>query len=278
MKVLLAFFVGLTHSPASPAPSASPWGGDGHRLICEIAWRHLTPEAKRLVDDLRQGEPGTFAQSCTWADEVRPDRPETSAFHFINIKSGAAGVDLQRDCADPVKRCVVWAIKHYAYVLGNNAMARSERAEALKFIGHFVGDLHQPLHAGRLEDLGGNNIRVAFFGDRGTERSAMNLHRVWDSAIAQRAQLSYPAAADALTAQITSVQAVQWSNTDVIAWTNESFRLAEDFVYSVANGGEIGDPYYDRAATIVRQRIQQAGIRLAFLLNEVARGGAQFTY
>ena len=281
MNLLAAFLVAF--APATPlnpppTPSMGVWGADGHKLICEIAWRHLTPEAKTFVNGIRTGEPGTFADSCTWADDVRPNRPETSAWHFINIKAGTSGADLHRDCGDPAKRCVVWAIKNFTELLVKPGATKAEQAEALKFVGHFVGDLHQPLHAGRLEDLGGNNIRLSFFGDAGTERSAMNLHRVWDSMLPRRMNLVFPASVDALMADLTSAKAAQWANSDVMAWTNESYRIDEDFVYSVANGGQIDQSYFDRAAPIVKERLQQAGVRLAFLLNEAARGRAYFTF
>ncbi|HEY0673254.1 MAG TPA: S1/P1 nuclease, partial [Longimicrobiales bacterium] len=95
--------------PVQPASSAVAWGGDGHRLVCEIAWRHLTPAAKTMITALRRGETGTFAESCTWADEVRDARPQTYNFHFVNIPPRQAGLRMERDCGDPVKRCVVWA-------------------------------------------------------------------------------------------------------------------------------------------------------------------------
>ena len=273
MNVLLA----LTHAVA--VASVPPvWSADGHKLVCEIAWRHLTAEAQAMVQQLRQGERGTFAESCTWADDVRPDRPETSAYHFVNIPAGSAGVDLARDCSDPRTRCVVWAIKRYAELLARPGGTAQERLEALKFLSHFVGDLHQPLHAGRLADLGGNRVRVSFFGDAGDPRSPMQLHRVWDNSILRRAQLGWPQSADGLIAGLTTIAVLAWANSDVVAWTNESYRISEELVYSVADGGEVGESYYARALPVVKLRIQQAGIRLAHLLNEAARGRSAFNY
>ena len=254
------------------------WGADGHQLVCEVAWRHLTPAARTMVQQLRAGEKGTFAESCTWADRVRPDRPETYNYHFVNIPAGAAGVDLKRDCGDPAKRCAIWAIKHYAIVLTDRAATTTQRQEALKFLGHFVGDLHQPLHAGRPQDRGGNSVKVSFLGNAGTAGHDMNLHSVWDSQILRRANLGWPKSADELLAGITTAQVSQWATADVIAWANESYRIAEDFAYSVPNGGLIDQAYYDRALAITRIRLQQAGIRLAHVLNEAARGRTSFTF
>ena len=258
--------------------STHVWGGDGHRLVCEIAFRHLAPEGKMLVSQLRATESVTFAESCTWADEVRDQRPETYNYHFINIPPGQSGMNMTRDCGDPAKRCAPWAIKHYAIILADANKSTLERGEALKFLSHFVGDLHQPLHAGRPAELGGNRVYVLFFGDRGTEGRQINLHSVWDGRILGRANLRWPHSADQLIAEITTPDVSSWANSDVVAWTNESYRIDEDFVYSIPNGGDIQQTYYDRALSISRRRIQQAGIRLAHVINEAARGRTNFTF
>jgi hypothetical protein len=254
------------------------WGGDGHRLVCEIAWRHLTPQARHMITRLRAGETGPFSETCTWADEVRDDRPETYHYHFINIPAGQPGMSMRRDCGDPAKRCAPWAIKHYATILADTSRPPAARNEALKFVGHFVGDLHQPLHAGRPADRGGNSVYVSFFGDAGTAERRMQLHSIWDSGILRRANVRWPASADALVAGITTADVSAWTNSDVVGWTNESYRLDEEFVYDVVGGADVGSAYYARALPIARQRLQQAGIRLAHLLNEAARGRTNFTF
>ena len=274
----MVFVVSLWLAFGSTLDAASLWSGDGHRLICEIAWRHLTPETRRLVHGLRAGETGTFAESCTWADQIRAERPATYNYHFINIPAGASGMSMERDCGDPVKRCAPWAIKHYAAILADTSRGTRDRLEALKFLGHFVGDIHQPLHAGRPGDRGGNGVRVSFFGERGTSERPMQLHSVWDSGILRRARLRWPASADELVAGISKADVAVWSDSDVVGWTNESYRIDEEFVYTVADGGSIADTYYLRAVPIARQRIRQAGIRLAHLLNQAALGRTSFTF
>jgi hypothetical protein len=271
-------FLALAFAPLFGHTSSSAWGGDGHRLVCEIAFQHLSPDAKILVAQLRTGETGGFAESCTWADDVRDDRPETYNYHFINIPAGQSGMRMTRDCSDVAKRCAPWAIKHYATILADRSKTRLARQEALKFLGHFVGDLHQPLHAGRPGDLGGNKVVVSFFGDRGRADRPLNLHSVWDSRILTRASLEGPQDAAQLTAEITTADVSTWTNSDVVSWANESYRIDEEFVYSVANGGDIGQTYYDRALAISKRRIQQAGIRLAHVINEAARGRTSFTF
>ena len=264
---------------ASPA-TARAWSTDGHRLVCEIAWRRLTPAAQRLVTQIRAKDPrpeNSFAESCLWADEVRSTtHRHTYNYHFINIPPRSAP-SMTRDCGDPEKRCAPWAIRHYAEVLRDRSASDSARAEALKFLAHFVGDLHQPLHAGRLEDLGGNEIKLAFFG-RLRERSnappdSFSLHGIWDNDLVRRASLRWPDSARALSVSVSTAQRDAWSTTNVLRWTTESYRLSEDFAYpAVPRDRNIGRAYYERARPIIRQRLQQAGVRLAHLLNGIAAG------
>ena len=254
--------------------TARAWGGDGHRIVCEIAWQRLTPEAKTMVTDLLRGDEfPLFAESCSWADEVRRTTHEhTYNYHFINSPAGVAGMDWARDCGDPAKRCAPWAIRHFAQVLADRSAAPVERQEALKFLAHFVGDLHQPLHAGRPEDLGGNRVQVDFFGDRGTEERPRNLHSVWDSGILRRGGMT-PDDAAALAAAIVEDEAEMWATTDVRSWANESYRLSEEFVYGrLPADGRIRNAYFLPALGISRAQLMKGGVRLAHLLNAAAAG------
>jgi nuclease S1 len=254
---------------------AHAWGVEGHRIACEITWQRLTPEARWMVTELLRGEADpVFARTCSWADEVRPTtHRHTAAYHYINIPAGAAGMDWQRDCGDPERRCVTWAIDHYARILNDRRRPHAERNEALKFVAHFVGDLHQPLHAGRPEDLGGNRIPVNFFGDTGRKDRPLNLHVVWDVSILRRAGLTWPASAALLDAQITDADLARWQTKDLVGWTDESFRIADRFVYPELPGdGFIGNRYFRPALGYSEVQLQKAGVRLAYLLNHIAAG------
>ena len=231
---------------------ASAWGGDGHRIVCEIAWQRLTPEAKTMVTDLLRGDQfALLAESCSWADEVRRTTHEhTYNYHFINIPAGVAGMDWARDCGDEAKRCAPWAIRHFARILADPAASHHNRQEALKFVAHFVGDLHEPLHAGRPEDLGGN----------------------WDSGILRRAGMT-PDDAHSLAAAIVEDEAAAWAATDVRSWANESYRICEDFVYGqLPADGRIRNEYFLPALGITRTQLMKGGVRLAHLLNTAAAG------
>lgn len=260
---------------AVPAP-AHAWGNVGHQLLCEIAWQRLTPGARQMIREVRQGDPaGSFARSCTWADGVRTTtHPQTGGFHFINVPAGQSGVDMARDCGDTTTRCAPWAIEHYAAIFTDASRSRSERNEALKFLAHFVGDLHQPLHVGRPEDRGGNRIDVDFFG------FDTSLHSVWDTQILRRGGIDLADAAT-LNDGISTQEADVWTRpsqpVDVLAWANESYRHCEDFVYPrLAASGRIRDTYFNPALAITREQIRKAGARLAHLLNQAAAGTLRF--
>jgi hypothetical protein len=268
--VLLA--VGLA---ALVAPGLSAWGSQGHGITCEIAWLRMQPQARQFVRGLLRGEPRpVFNAVCTWADEVRDTtHPHTEAYHYVNIPAGAPGFDWDRDCGRPERRCIVWAIHHYAGVLADRSRPLHERAEALKFVAHFVGDLHQPLHAGRLGDRGGNDIPVRLFGDPGPRGRPFNLHRVWDAELLRRAGREWRSSAQRLHRRITPQQASEWATVDIVGWTNESFRIAEEVAYGeLPPDRSIGPAYYRRALEQAEQQLQKAAVRLAHLLTQAASG------
>lgn len=268
---LLALFA----FPGVAAAEPAMWGGDGHRMVCGVAWQRLTSDGRALATRLLGStDEKTFVDACIWADSVRSERPDTYNYHFINIPAGAAGMDMDRDCAAP-KRCAPWAIVHFGRVLGNAKADRTARVEALKWVLHFVGDLHQPLHAGRPGDLGGNRVMVDFFGDRGNDERRNNLHSVWDSQMLRRANMRWPDASNHLFRQIADDEAKSWETLNVTEWANESFRIDEEFVYGkLHSDGRIRNEYYKPALGIAETRIMMGGVRLAHLINSIAAGRA----
>ncbi len=272
------------------------WSAEGHRILCEIAWQRFTPRARAYVLDLRRNDPQarrTFSDSCVWADTVKgKDGPfaHTYAYHFVNVPPGSRGYVAERDCAPP-QRCVTWAIPHYAAQLANPRLPKRRRAEALKFLAHFVGDVHQPLHAGRPEDRGGNGVLVDFFGEYGPcerrgRKGPLNLHTIWDDHIVRRARLRWPKSGTELAAAIDPDQARAWLAGDVIGWTNESFQLCESFVYDLPETvrhcwlrsyAKVTPAYFERAAAITREQLQKAGVRLAQMIDAAAAAAGEST-
>jgi len=263
-------YLGLLLLPAQ----AHAWGAEGHRIACGIAWHRLDAQGRALVAKLLDTNDETsFVEACLWADEVRPRRPETYAYHFINIAASKNALDMARDCGNPQKRCVPWAVAHYARILADTKATEQKRAEALMFVLHFVGDIHQPLHAGRPQDRGGNDVPIDFFGNAGSPERPMNLHLVWDSQILRRANGQWPGMSTRLTREISVDEAARWESLDVVAWTNESYRICEEFVYrQLPADRRLRNDYYYPALGYAEVQLQKAGVRLAYLLNGVAGG------
>ena len=260
----------------SPLDKASAWGADGHRLICAMAEAKLTPEAKSMLSEimsmgkfLDNNADEDFPEACLWPDKVRHTSHKGSyEEHFINVPKSEDSVDLARDCA--ALNCVATAIQRNLVYLSRDAQGKREKARkaaALRFLAHFVGDLHQPLHVGNGEDWGGNKIRVNWYGKKA------NLHGIWDYEILKKAGITYPDSLEYLQ-EIKPED----STGDVLAWIRTSFRLARNNAYKdtegnlIASGDTLGDAYFERAKPIVMSQISLSSSRLAYLLNELAAG------
>ncbi|MFH0981978.1 MAG: S1/P1 nuclease [Planctomycetota bacterium] len=244
-----------------PAPCLG-WGQDGHRIVAVIATDYLTPPAQATVNQLLGGP--SLADVANWADEIKSDRTYrwASPLHYANVAPEADGFDLARDC--PPDGCVVSAIIKYAEVLRSKDAGAIEKTEALKFLVHFVGDVHQPLHVSRAKDKGGNDIKVDFFYDR------TNLHRVWDSELIRRTKKPWSPYAAELRQAITPELLAEWRGvTDPGEWATESYRLALSHAYAVPQDGQLGQEYFERCIPVVDQRLTMAGVRLATLLNRI---------
>lgn len=257
---------------ATASPASALWGRDGHAIVAEIAWRELTPETQSAISELLAGsEAGTTIQeTASWADAVRPDDAYrwSAPLHYANMPPDAAEYDHDRDHPDAGN--VVSAIERFRDEVRDTSLPIERRRESLMFLVHFVGDLHQPLHGGRAEDRGGNDIAITFF-DRET-----NLHRIWDSSILDAHDRSpWPVKADRLHADIASHDRLAWladfHGEDIIAtagrWVFESHALAERFAYGLVDTGDALDRgYVDQTIDVAELRLMQGGVRLAAVL------------
>jgi hypothetical protein len=235
------------------------WGPEGHRLVARMAQEMLTPEAaERVQATLGPGE--TIAAMASWADQVRNARKETEPWHFIDIPIDSAGLNMQRDC--PPEGCVLSKILEFRKQWRDPAVAGAQRREALLFLVHFVGDMHQPLHCANDHDRGGNDVAVEFGGKR------MNLHRLWDSAL-----LDHLPPEDqlfvTLTNAITAEEKAEWSRGSVEDWAGESFEAARHVVYGSLPATRHVDAMYEHDADpVVERQLEKAAARLAAILNE----------
>ena len=277
--VLIAKLATLAAALLLYSPSASAWGGLGHEAICELAFRELDDTARqRVIALIQQDEEFTmFRASCNWADRPRQRASE----HFVNLPRDGTG--LQGDECPLADECVVSAIEHDFAVLASPNATDEKKLAALKFLGHWVGDIHQPLHAASQDDRGGNRILT-----RGS--SCESLHTLWDSCLVEERLGMHPLAiVRELRAGITDEQRAEWLASNPVDWANKSFAIARepDIGYCVMVDGtcqyaadnrefEEGEPesvvvvddgYLDMHAPIARERIAIAGVRLAGLLN-----------
>ena len=181
--------------------------------------------------------------------------------HYANPAPGSDGFNLERDC--PEQGCVVSAIIKYSHVLRDKNASREDKIEALKFVVHFVGDVHQPLHLSRAHDEGGNDIKITFLENN------TNLHSLWDSGMIRRTKKGWSEYATELAAHITPQQRIQFGTVDPVAWATESHKLAVSNAYDVPKDGRLGQDYLDKNIPVVNDRLSMAGVRLAVLLNAV---------
>jgi len=244
------------------------WGVTGHRTIAHIADRHLTPRARAAVHDLLGNE--SLADVSTWADEVRDDPAfrNTTREHFLNVPLGLSRTDFEKTVRNMTTPNVYSGLIKNEAVLQNTASTSDERRTALKFIVHFVGDMHQPMHVSRAEDKGGNTIQVRYDG-KGT-----NLHALWDSKLLEHEGLNDLQMADQYD-HLTQTQIDGWQKDPVIAWAWESYQISSQLYTEIEKpgGNIITDSYLQKYQHVIQNRLQQAGIRLAGLLNAAFKTG-----
>lgn len=260
-------------------PVLHAWGGQGHRLVGLVAANHLSRTAAEKVKWLLDGQ--SVADVASWADGQVTDWQQTASWHYLNIPPTASGYDRDRDCpraagvsagsrSDTWRDCAVDRITYFEQRTADTKLDRADRATALKFLVHFIGDLHQPFHAlgvGR----GGNDVIVRVFGNSncGNDPSRpplpCNLHSVWDSRLIARRDLTdqaYVAALEALIKQKGWVQQPVGTPKD---WAEQSFVLGRAAL--VANDTNIDEAYYQKHIGVVDERLALGGVRLAAVLN-----------
>ncbi|CAN5592383.1 S1/P1 nuclease [soil metagenome] len=244
------------------------WSAAGHRIVGELAAAELTPRARSEVARLLAGEPEpTLAGVSTWADQLRDGGAArgkaTAPWHYINFRRGTCSFDPPRDCARG--DCVVGAINRQFWILADRGRPLAERRDALKFLVHFVGDVHQPLHNSARDDRGGNNYQVNLRG-RGS-----NLHRIWDHTLLEHRKLDPPAYA-AMLRRGPSLPAppTGGSANPALDWALESCRLVERPGF-YPDGHVIDQRYLDAHRPIAERRLREAGSRLAGLVNLALR-------
>ena len=239
------------------AVDAVAYGPEGHLIVGRAAAPVLCPRAGAGVARLGGGE--DLGELGLWADRIRSDPAYADAapWHYVNIPNG----ETIADHVTPPEGDVLWAIEHFRARLGDAGLDDRERGEALRFLVHFVVDLHQPLHVGLAEDRGGNEIAIVYGGE------TINLHRFWDSQVIERAgipQVEY-------TARIAGAAAAVVDDIvlDHGVWAGESLALRRTVYSFGVDGREPAAEYLEVASELTTNRLALAAARLAATLNSI---------
>ncbi len=254
------------------------WGGDGHRVVCRIAWNRLTPRTRQVVEQLLgpEGSRDAFPDACVWADEIRARiggepalarfAPYTTA-HYANFEPGSSSLDrggCARLSADREAYCILDGIDLVTHAAAGGPSELS-RAEGLKLLAHLLGDVHQPLHVAYGRDRGGNDVIVNVMGEAGR-----NLHWVWDTFMVAHGGEDWASLARRLDRSVAPLDEMRWVEGDPIVWAGESYSVTETQVYDdVEEGGYVGQRYFDLNRHTAERRLQMAGVRLAAVLNHL---------
>lgn len=241
------------------------WGPHGHQVVAEVAARELTSatrtEVERLLGDRAEN---AMREASTWADEIRSDEAwrHTGSWHYLNFERGDCSYSAKQNCRGG--NCVVGAIAREARVLADRKASKTKRTNALRFVIHFVGDVHQPLHAGFSHDRGGNDFQIRY-GRRGG-----NLHGFWDQDIIRgyRGRLAVTPHADDLLASSGPNGDWHWRDVAPKTWAEASCAIVQRPDFYPARGN-IDDDYVQRFAPIVDDQLEAAGHRLAAVLNQI---------
>lgn len=244
---------------------ALAWGRTGHALVAELAEPDLTGPARRQIDALLATEPGaTLPGIASWADELRKNDADlgkrTARWHYVNLGESDCHYEPPRDCRNG--DCEVEALNAQTAILADRTLPAAQRLQALKFVVHLVGDMHQPLHSGYARDKGGNDVQVNVDGD------GSNLHALWDSGLLRHTGLDQ----DALLARIRALPVPAGARARLslpppsAQWAEASCRIAVSPGLYPA-GAKIDQAYFDTWTPVAEQQLRLAGVRLAAVLN-----------
>ncbi len=278
------------------APVAFAWGDEGHEVVGLIADHYLEPAVRRQVQALLAGDESgltsrDIAHEATWADKYRDsDRDsakvrytQTRSWHFVDLE--LAGADVRRACfgqpelkpgtaasEGPAQDCVIDKIDEFTAELENPGAGEHERRLALQFVLHFVGDVHQPLHASDDHDQGGNRKIVSAPGI-----AENNLHHDWDTEFIARLGKDAADIAARLIGRISEAERARWSAGTPAEWALETYDVAKSHAYGLlppadsSNRYALSDAYVADAIAVTAEQLSKAGVRLAFVLNKALR-------
>jgi len=253
------------------------WGVVGHKTVAYIAQDRLTPAAQQAVEAILGSE--DLADVSTWADSIEKSRPETAPWHYFNLD--VRQTQSEFDIADVCKNhdCVVDQIRRDLGILREPFAPKREKREALKFLVHFLGDVHQPLHCADDKDRGGNEKWFRYYHSS-QHFTWVNFHSFWDNLLEPKAKENPRRLASRLEKAISPADEKAWVQGTPSDWAYESFHIAKDVIYKELPDGplpeknrwgrDLPEDYYSgKMRDIVDRQLEKAGVRLAYLLNGI---------
>lgn len=238
------------------------WGVLGHRIVGQIADSYLSLNAKKAINKILGTE--SIAIASNWPDFIKSDTSFAylSPWHYVNIKAGMTMEEvkdfLDKDTSVDAYTKINFLVKQ----LKNKKLSAGNKAFYLKLLIHIVGDVHQPMHTGRLEDLGGNKIKLSWFG------TSTNLHRLWDEQLINFQQLSYTEYAAAIN-HCTLAQRKAWQKQGLKAWIYDSYQSVEKIYADVKPDDKVDYLYNFKFINLLNTQLLKGGVHLAGLLNEI---------
>ena len=271
-RAVSAVYVAVALMIAAAPSSALAWGQEGHAIVAEIARQYLTPKALSAVDALLAADAADtltapdMASRAAWADVWRNSHRETAPWHFTDIEIDGSNT---ADAACANEDCLTRRLTLFAAQLSSKDASAADRILALKFVLHFAGDLHQPLHLADNHDKGGNCVYLS----RGGARA--NLHHYWDTEVVEKMGKDPDTVASDLYFAISPAQLKAWRKGDIESWAMESHQVAKAVVYTLGSQPgcssglryDLSDAYDAAALKAAKIQLQRAGVRLAVLLN-----------
>ncbi|MEX2484252.1 MAG: S1/P1 nuclease [Brumimicrobium sp.] len=237
--------------------SANAWGMLGHRVVGEVASKHLSRKADRNIKKILGHQ--TLAEVSNWMDDIKSDHAYDSLkpWHYTTIPDG-----MKYEDTDPnPEGDVIYGINFLVEKLKSGLLTKQLECEYLKLLVHLVGDIHQPLHVGNGEDRGGNDVKVEWFWE------PSNIHRVWDSGMIQSKRYSYTELTKIIN-HPSKEEVKELQSTSVVDWAHEAMTF-RDGIYDLPEDKEINYEYRYKHWDTMKSQLMKGGVRLAGLLNEI---------
>ncbi|MBJ7879978.1 S1/P1 nuclease [Gelidibacter salicanalis] len=253
---LLILTVALVFSTQSF--STKKWGATGHRVVGAIADNYTSNKTKRHLKKLLNNQSLAFVS--TYSDDIKAD-PRFKAYdvwHYVNMSFD----DTYETSKKNPEGDLVTAIAYCKRIITDDSSSDDDKAFHLKMLIHLIGDLHQPMHVGRAEDKGGNDIKLKWF------YKDTNLHRVWDSQMIESYGMSYSELSENAD-HLSRAQVKYLQKDDVVDWVNETQHLTKEIYNSIEVGENLSYGYSYKYLDTARTQMQIAGIRLAKVLNDL---------